>query len=1107
MHPVKTVVTPAGDGIDVKGKEKPKNPTEVKVVKRLTRYTLGEFAYRVAELPIELARNDPDFTLLKTFCMEQQISCYESDKYTYTHTLHPVDGRVIRSVSTQRGISAAILLLLKIDPNCQQFSITDCWGSARTAAILNKAAGGLYGDYKYNSRMFKYDCLAAHYDAKDMLRAGKRSLVMGCDVAELASADILVVQDVQQSSTTRDNIFELVLKCKVLVLIGHIEKGAMGRNGYHGFYIRREDGIHNWASSEDPRYLDTEDLVWLTESTACLYKGHKIIWCLQQIYGNSVFCVFTRSLAPVHPSKYDWTTSFKEVSLEVTNPDEPWLYWRGLGDMLSYVSSARAVYEKGIVFEPIALAGQSFLSGKSMGASLDRQLDSYVEKEMRKNQAIQVMMAVAPQDYLKLLTFTIAYSRRLEVERLYEVARLGVNQSNAIAQSNRYRNLSDRNRAFDRWGCCAIMTLPCVSVLALTTAPCSIFGWLLDDIYKRESLINASALVESSWPPGFQESVEEGRVCVKEGVPGVYARKQLVCKKRAYTQTPVPQRLRLGPNGRVVVKSGGEVYEGWPCDANLLEEPPAVTYTYHYGPLAEDWHCNMNSVGGAIGMVNALLTEMTGPNGELCTAEDNARAWGRVGDSVTWNLEQSIPVYVSDELRMEWCKNHSKHAIYVPALEAVIRMGAEPYSGYADIIPKTNELMKKEKERIIVTPGPSCVAFDGYEIDMVSRRAKTWFGVDNFWNTSSDFGMVKGFLTLMLGTTPEERGRWYDLAAQIPDESFAIAVGGDDLAAFLRFLNFIFAVESDASNWDHTMVDMEIDGEKYGARQQTDQYMKAFGASDSLLDRLARIGEDGLVWRPHRKSKTSIKVVLGYGRMKSGQPSTSIETSFGMAHNMANLFAELRSELTAGMDRDEIISHVKEAVPRLGWKMFRMKLKVKVLENPRRMTFYKGYFVRSRVGGVETSVWYPSPEIFMKLGASESNPDNNIAYKAILNRERMGLVKAKSKDLARHLRVYDVLNANRGFLGLPVFTALYRSVRPPVRTSVDESVDRLATLDKWDKPMLTSVVTDQDWADMLEDLEIAPLLDDFNTFMARIDWTPGMFITHPLVRALADRYG
>jgi len=164
------------------------------------------------------------------------------------------------------------------------------------------------------------------------------------------------------------------------------------------------------------------------------------------------------------------------------------------------------------------------------------------------------------------------------------------------------------------------------------------------------------------------------------------------------------------------------------------------------------------------------------------------------------------------------------------------------------------------------------------------------------------------------------------------------------------------------------------------------------------------------------------------------------------------------------------------------------------------MTFLKGFYVAARVSGKRQTVWYPSPEILTKIGVSESNPSNSIAYR------KLQMANPKVKDLALKLRAYDIVNSWKTFNGLPMLAEFQSMVKAPIATTYEESRTRIADFKKYDRPELSSKVTDQDWDPMLTTLGIKDDLDNFRQLTSKVDWTPGMFISHPVMKILASRY-
>jgi hypothetical protein len=531
-----------------------------------------------------------------------------------------------------------------------------------------------------------------------------------------------------------------------------------------------------------------------------------------------------------------------------------------------------------------------------------------------------------------------------------------------------------------------------------------------------------------------------------------------------------------------------------------MEPYDPKTSLYYYGPFLVGWHANQDSPGGAVGMFNALLTEVKLTDGSYLSVFESAKRGQllyRTG--VRYPVRPEFMIIVENSERIEWCEQHVKHNLYVGAIKKLIDNGVIPNVDKCSVIPKTNELLLKDKERIIISGGELFVSWYGKEASVLNKRFKDTFSLDN-WMCFPMVSMgYKVNFTWGSGTTPEQRGQWFDLAMTVPPGCAAITVCGDDFASVVNIKGITFAVESDASNWDHSQVLVEqSDGTHHGILNVQYEYYAKLGSSDAFIQGLRNAGKSSLTWQSERKGQ-SLVAELNYSRRMSGLPDTTDGNTIVMADMMGNILLEMIDTFTRSVN-DISFEAVQDYTVALGVK-YGVKLKVKAHQDPRHMTFLKGFYVDACVGGKRSTIWYPSPEILVKLGTSESNPDNNPAYKKVQSAHRL------VPNLARWLRVYDILNSWKTFKGMPLLEALIEMVGTPIKgITYEDSRARIQDMDKWDKPELTIEVTDQDFSPMLEVLGITDHVESFERFCRTIQWTPGMFVTHPIIAILALRY-
>jgi len=921
---------------------------------------------------------------------------------------------------------------------------------------------------------------------------------MALDISRCSGKDIVMIQDVQQHTTTKNRMFDLVLTNQVVVWIGHIERGPMGFNGHHGFYIRQEDGsVKNWASALDSPYIDHEDMVWTTESSSTFHKGVAITWCVQPIHGNAVFVLFTKTYKVPPSVQISHNHDFVDVTLEVTNPylsnfDRIPCTCFKVDFLNELMRLGSGMSETGTAYLPIALTAADWLAGRTFGIGTDKQLDTMVTLMFNKQNKFKILAENNIDVYKKLQVFTIAYARRIETERLYNVARLGVSQAGAIQASTQWRNLNGADASFDRFGCraCGACACLCCGILPIKFFEAVVAG--IRSCIEPKINITRESLPDSVIPALFNDSVAlEANLDVLDMETGVYKYGVLVYEKRAHTQTPKPDRMRLGPNGSVASTGPNGLTQGYTAD---LFTPMKKKESLHmYGPNLVPWHCNQNSVGGAIGMTNAILTEVKLLDDSYISVEQSAIRGNTLMNKAFFEVDPRYMIYVENEARLAWAQAHEKSGLYYPILSKMLVKGEMPYSGPMKIKCKNNEMLLKDKERVIIACDPQLTAYYGAEASALNSLLKKRFSLEEFQSPSIRVGDIEGRFVWGSGTTPEDRGNWYDLSMAIPSNSFSITVCGDDVAAVVNIDGLVFGVESDASNWDHSQVALEMDGELVGSLMVQQHYYRQFGCTLAFCEAL--LGDGRLEWSPGLKSKERIRINLGYHRRCSGLPDTTDGNTLVMAHLMSNILGETISTY----DGSEVRSHIKDSIETLGTE-YGVKLKVKVHDDPRRMTFLKGFYVAARIGGKSHTVWYPSPEILVKVGTSHENPSNNVMY-AKLQRKNPNI-----EQLAYRLRVYDIIHSWSTFKGMPVLGSYLEMVKCPLKTSQEETRARLYDYDKWDKPELSSKVTHQDWNPMLEVLDIKEDVSSFAELCSKVVWEPGVFIVHPLIKKLAERY-
>jgi uncharacterized protein (DUF779 family) len=357
------------------------------------------------------------------------------------------------------------------------------------------------------------------------------------------------------------------------------------------------------------------------------------------------------------------------------------------------------------------------------------------------------------------------------------------------------------------------------------------------------------------------------------------------------------------------------------------------------------------------------------------------------------------------------------------------------------------------------------------------------------------------------GTTPEQRGEWFDRSIAMDDHNFSITVCGDDVAAIAIVNGEAYAIESDAKNWDHTQILMDTANEPIGMLSVGHEYYRQFGASEEFITALR--GDGKLTWKRDRMSGQAFEVDLGYSRRYSGMGDTTDGNTLIMADLSSYCISQAMQQavdcapdLVPGLLERVIVNTAAD---------FGAHFKVKVHSDTRHLTFLKGFYVDCAVGERSSmgcssrkerrTIWYPSPEILTKVGWSTENPANQPAYSEVHRR-----LRREDPTAVYALRAYDIINAWKSFTGLPVLSEFQRMVKSPIATNDEESYSRYLTVEKYDKPVLGLSVHDQDWEPMLEVLGIKDDLRNFEQFCRNIVWKPGMFIQHPLLNKLAERY-
>jgi len=1099
---------------------------------------LREFAYSLAELPVLLNPSDTHFKVCSEFCKNQNISYAPSHHKLNGITHHPVDGKVIREVATRRGLAAGIRTAVKAS-GCSQVKILDLWGNARTASYLNHASfDGIASPLEREARkgLWHLDTLSGLYDGKDLLRANGASLFEPCDVEKLGDYDVILVQDVQQHSTTKARIMALMAKTTSLVLVGHVESGPMGANGYHGFWFRQEDGsVLNWASKEDAPYVDQDDLTWVLADSVYVGPTYRVTWSVTPVYGNAVFVTFTKVYIDVPNCAVRWLPDATLEDIEVSNR---YLHnflritcvtmWVPCVDSesvdtcgknwLGYVERM-AVWKKGVDFVDCQLSGATY------GPGCDKQLEKRLFELMDADRHLAVLRTHRHDLYHKLQIATAAHARQLSVRRSWEIARLSAGSAGMIAQTREWRNLEGSSAAFDRCGtkCCATV-FGCVCCVVSYYA-CSAARRLVPPLgcCVVAPPVILEALPRSTMPESFLHSIHTKADIASIGDSSAVMRIQgetgvVKLPKRYLTQTPSPTQLRLGPEGKVQTQTAkGKVVDG--IHPELLSPTDPGEYVYAYGPNYVPWHANQNGVGGGVGMVNAILTPVTLPDGRVLSAEESAIMGQRLHRNTRFTIRNTVdrevkaPIHCTDPDRIAWAERHVKRSDYLPVIKRLVDQGAKPYLGRLNIKCKNNELLMKDKERVIISAEPDMVCYFGPEAEELTLRFKHYFSLARFdtpcYTVGYDGYSICGHFVWGSGTTPEERGEWFDRSLLLGDNHFSLTVCGDDVAAIVMVNGQAYAVESDAKNWDHSQIEMEVAGERLGMLSIGHHYYREFGASEEHIGALR--GQGKLAWKPDRTSGQAILVDLGYSRRYSGLDDTTDGNTLVMAdlasHCISSAMVEAK-DCVADLVPSLLARVISEVAAQFG-----AHFKVKVHADVRHLTFLKGFYVDCAVGPAVTSgccrarsverktIWYPSPEILTKIGWSTENPANQPSYRDIHNKHRHS-----DPTVACALRAYDIVNAWKTFTGLPVLGEFQRMVKSPIATNDAESYARYQTFEKYDKPVLMTAVHDQDWEPMLEVLGIRDDLDSFSKLCENIVWKPGMFVQHRLLKTLAARY-
>lgn len=1056
---------------------------------------LIEFSYKLGDLPIEI-HDDADVKECVGFCKAHSLHYIVKQVVGQPTNYHPVDGRCVRHAATKQCLAACMRLVCRRDKSVTVLKIRDLWGNNRTRSLLNKVAADA-GDFGRFSSMYDYKCIGGVYDAKDLLRDNNSSYFTPLQIMDhLEGVHIALIQDVQQQTTSKYELFKIASKVAVLGVICHIERGPFGLSGYHGFYVRESDKIVCYPSKEDPPYYDTQDFGWVLESNQELYQNTIITWCVQPIYGNTVYVVFTRHYGEVHHGSLELPNPLKKATIEVTNRPMRWIKFKWVQDAWDLLNRQEGVYETSWYYEPIVMILQNHMKGRAQGIALTRSLDALASSEFAKIPGFVVMKEKRPELYAKLEAFTIAVADRRESESQLHKATLSTAAAGEYAEALRLRNLKASDKSFDRTFCIGCMLLPCA-----VCVKCS--GCTLPQSQMFLPTITKDSLIESVWPSDQLQSIDRtGDLDCLEVPVGVTRMCVLVREKRAWTQTPLKgDGIRLGPEGSCEYEKlnpvTGKNYV-FPFGANVIEHVDSAAFTYHYGPFNVPWHANRNSAGGALGMLNALLSEVELNNGSFATLEQSRDAWDIQG----WDVGNHPPIDVSIQDKMLWCQDHIKKSVYVPALSEIIngtRVGP-PTAYKLRLLPKTNELLLKNKERIIIAANPSFPAYWGAVEAEIGRRHKLFWSMENFWRNVHTDGKASVHAYWGAGTTPEERGLWYDESLTIPPNHASIIACGDDFLGMVNLDGVIYIVEADASNWDHSQISYQ---DKGALEQQYVRYQK-FGAPEQYVHFLRSAGKDGILWKPGSDKYGVIVTKLGYGRRMSGLP----DTTNGNTGNTIEMYRVILQKIINNWhDANDAANFIKTQMIHLANTLFAVKLKVKVPDIQRSATFLKGFFVecRCREGNYSErtrTIWYPSPEILVKLGVSESNPVNNPLYNTMFKNRKDKI------DMCYHMRAYDIVNSWKTFSGLPVLTSIQKMIKAPIATTYEESRRRTLDSDKWDRPELNGQthIVSQDWDPMLQELEIAEHLASFDELCSRTVWTPGMFVQHPLIATLAKRY-
>lgn len=1069
-------------------------------------------------------------------CERLNIAYTISSRRVHTSVIgHEIDGQVVRPYITKTALATALRHVRLIKPGMRIVKLLDLWGSSRT--------NGLIGEINKKCRAIhniNYDCIALSsyapvIDGKDMLRAGTRGRIDNgtpLEAIQKLGPDLIFIQDVQQQSTSQSELFEYSImgNCPVVITF-HLEIGPMGYKGLSGFWVRKENCVYAYPSAVENPYKDTEDFSWVLETNRAVYKGIEFSWCIEPCHGTNVHFMLLSQVPVEADSSIEYSQIFREMEFELTNAERPDI-WKSLTKVVTERAGKSTM--RGTYHSVVANQVASQLRAASQTEMCDKSIMTKVDNLFDKDPQLQVLKRWEDTLYNDLVAYTASKARSIALHT--QVTYTTINRAEAAlvaTVTDNFRNPGvvdpGRNRIW-YWSTtffmhCLLVSLP--GIWNYFSAWYAAIGLFFKSILIRWARAYKITVItyKLEEPPGeYTTSLSKGlELNFLSTFRGVRRWGMMRNPARGYQQTPFPTNLRGVKEEDIKFYNGNTLIgTGLNHTFTVIKDDTSKT-SFAFGPSPLPFHYNSHTPQAVMGMMAAILTPVNVSQDKTVLKEvspkEHALAWLSIAqfDLVPERFKHIVreEIAISREDRVNWInsKETTKKVLYLQALREV----EDDPNGFwtskqaVTVKSKTNEALIKDKERIIVNCCPKVTVMTGPETEIITQRAKGMWNIYDFWMNPIISNGVTVHAVWGSGTTPAERGEFATHCNHLPEASIAIMACGDDVVMALCYEGVKYFLEGDASNWDHSQTAAKVKhvptGTEFscGALVVESKYCLRLGMPPQVEEVTKQLNQGKVRFQnPHCRKEFFEVSLLNAPRRQSGEPGTTLRNTIGTLHLYSAVAVEAyRTMVNHGIANHEVHDYLTtyfiQRFAALGHR-----LKLKVYDTIAKTTFLRGFFIPTDGADEGDYMWYPSPEIFSKLGHSCVDPNTRADYKRL---------QGKDKEETRKLRctqhVCDILYAYKDFKDMPILRALFKMARPAMTDQTHE--ERLIAInltDKWDRQLnMSDRLVDQDWSYMLDRLELSnEEVAEMETMISSVDWEAGLFLVHEGFEKLSRVY-